>query len=110
MSVRLDTFGARLEPAETVKKSGQRFRVTAFTASHKIVGTAFVPTEEYDRSWRASDFLRSVDSGHMILGEVEIRDIATGTIVDRPDYVMLNLDSVEIVYAEELPAAKEILE
>jgi hypothetical protein len=100
MNVRLDSIEAQLARLEQIKSTGTRFRVTAFTSSHKIVGTAFVAEDDYEDSWRASDFLRSIDSGHLILGEVEIRDITTGTIVDRPEFAMLNLKSVEVVYAE----------
>lgn len=101
--MKLDTM--EKQQIEEIKRSGRRFKVTAFTSSHKIVGTAFLPDSDYDESWRSSDFLRSIAHDHMILGEVEMRDVVTGTIVDRLDYVMLSLRSVEVVYAEEITEA-----
>lgn len=97
-STKMDTFEKQVEQ---LISSGRRYRVTAFTSSHKIVGTAFVASEDHEPSWRTSDFLRSLTNEHLTLGDAEIRDIATGTIVDRPDYVMLSLRSVEVMYAEE---------
>ncbi|RJQ47634.1 MAG: hypothetical protein C4534_00860 [Gaiellales bacterium] len=99
MGTRLDTRGER---AEQAAYPGRKYRVTAFTTTHKIVGTAFAATGDYDPSWRTSDFLRSFDGDRMVLGDVEIRDVKTGTIVDKPEYVMLSLRSVEMLYAEEL--------
>lgn len=102
MDIKLDTIEVRPEHLDEFRSSGRRFRVTAFTSSHKIEGTAFVAMDEYNDSWRSSDFLRSVDGERLVIGDVEIRNITTGTIVDQPGFVMLNLDAVEVLYAREL--------
>lgn len=102
MGVKLDTIAEQALQVEEFKLHGRRYRVTAFTARHRIEGTAFVSPDAYNESWRSSDFMRSIDEERLVLGEVEIRDVATGTIVDKPDFVMLNLRTVEVVYAREL--------
>lgn len=100
MGVKLDKIDA--QQLEQLISTGRKYRVTVFTTRHKIVGTAFVARSDFDDTWRTSDFLRSFDHDRMTLGDVEIRDIATGTIVDKPDYVLLNLDAAEVLYAEEI--------
>lgn len=92
-------------PAEynfKVDVSGRRLRVTAYIDKLKLTGIAYVGVPSRTTSRRPSDILFYYPERHLKLAEVRIFDRDSGKIIDEPPFIIINVERVDAVYAEEL--------
>ena len=85
----------------TVDTSGRQFRVTIYTEGLKIIGKASWSVDARSSSRRASDFLHSLPLDRITLAEPHIYDRASGKIIDEPDFIIVNMQLINGIYAEE---------
>ena len=89
-------------PNASVKVDLQALRVVAYTAEFKVVGTAHFGVGQRTSSRRASDYIRAFSDSKMTLADVRIYSRERNEIIDTAPFVVLNLDKVDLIYAQDI--------
>ncbi|MHB8168968.1 MAG: hypothetical protein ACYDET_04875 [Thermoleophilia bacterium] len=85
-----------------IDSGNRRFRVTIYMGGFKVVGTAILTMDTRSSSRRTSDFLRNFPEDYMTLTEVQIHDLELNTVIDEPDFILLNVKKIDLLYAKEV--------
>ena len=89
-----------------INSGNRRFRITLYVGGLRIVGTAFLTMDTRSSSRRTSDFLRHFPEDYMTLTEVQIYDLELDSIIDEPDFILLNVKKIDLLYAKELESVE----
>ncbi len=89
-------------PSVSVNVDLQPLRVVAYTAEFKVVGTAHFGVGQRTSSRRASDYIRAFSDSKMTLADVRIYSRERNEIIDTAPFVVLNLDKVDLIYAQDI--------
>lgn len=81
--------------------SGRHYCVTIYTEGLKIIGNASWNVDTRSSSRRASDFLHSLPLDRLTLSKPHIYDRTSGLIIDEPDFIIVNMQQINAIYAEE---------
>lgn len=88
-----------------VDTSNRHFQVTVYTDGLKIVGRAFWNVDARSSSRRASDFLHSMPIDRITLASPRIFERSTGLVIDEPEFIIVNMNRIMAIYADELTDA-----
>jgi hypothetical protein len=88
-----------------VDTSNRHFQVTVYVDGLKIVGRAFWNIDSRSSSRRASDFLHSLPIDRITLANPRVFERNTGLVVDEPEFVIVNMNRISAIYADELADA-----
>ncbi|MHB9111719.1 MAG: hypothetical protein ACYC4D_03705 [Thermoleophilia bacterium] len=88
-----------------VDTSNRHYQVTVYTDGLKIVGRAFWNVDSRSSSRRASDFLHSMPIDRITLASPRIYERATGLVIDEPEFVIINMNRIMAIYADEMADA-----
>ncbi len=85
-----------------IDPGNRRFRVTIYLGGFRIVGTAILTMDTRSSSRRTSDFLRNFPEDYMTLTEVQIYDLELNSVIDEPDFILLNVKKIDLLHAREV--------
>lgn len=83
-----------------VDTSGRQYKVTVYSEGLKIIGIASWSVDTRSSSRRASDFLNSLPLDRFTLSEPHVYDRSSGLIIDEPDFIIVNMQRINAIYAE----------
>ncbi len=86
----------------TIETGNVRLKVTAYTGGMKATGTVYVNISGRTTDRRPSDLLRHFPDRYMTLSQVELRRLVDDEPVQELPFILLNLELVEALYAEEV--------
>jgi hypothetical protein len=75
--------------------------VTAYTANLKITGKLHITVSTRSSDRRPSDLIRNYPEEHMTLARVKIFSLADGKLLEEPPFIVLNVRTVDLLWAEE---------
>ncbi len=84
-----------------VDTSGRQYQVTVYTEGLKIIGRASWSVDTRSSSRRASDFLHSLPLDRITLAKPHVYDRSSGLIIDEPEFIIVNMQRINAIYAEE---------
>lgn len=88
-----------------IETSNRHYQVTVYIEGLKIVGRAFWNVDTRSSSRRASDFLHSMPMDRITLASPRIYERTTGLVIDEPEFIIVNMDRILAIYADELADA-----
>jgi hypothetical protein len=88
-----------------IDTSNRHFLVTIYTDGLKIVGKAYWNVDARSSSRRSSDFLHSLPMDRITLASPRIFERATGLVIDEPEFIIINMNRIMAIYADELTDA-----
>lgn len=82
--------------------NSRRLQVTAYCGQLKFTGIAYVGIPSRTTSRRPSDILFYYTEKNLKLADVRVYDRTLDRIVDEPPFIVLNIDRIDAIYAEDI--------
>lgn len=80
----------------------RKFNIVVYTGDLTIIGSTILTIDVRSSSRRTSDFVRTMKSGEFLtISEAKVIDRPKNKIIDKPDYILVSLNTVNAIYAED---------
>jgi Tfp pilus assembly protein PilN len=80
----------------------RKFNLVIYTGDLTITGSTVLTIDIRSSSRRTSDFIRTLKTQDFLtVGDVKVIDRPKNKIVDKPEYILVNLAQVDAIYAED---------
>ncbi len=76
--------------------------ISAYTANLKITGQVHLNVSTRSSDRRPSDLIHNFPGQRMTLSKVKIYSIQDGRLLEETPFIVLNIDTVDILWAEEI--------
>lgn len=90
----------------TIETGNIRMKVTAYANNLKMIGYVYLNINTRSTARRPSDLLKNFPDKYMTLADTKIYYLSTGDLLEEKQYLIINLNLVEALHAEEAEEGK----